>query len=54
MEDAFEIAKKMTKEFGFKKIDLRMKKATSKYYIPNTEFEIFVELNGKEEQNEQE
>lgn len=42
-EDGEELAKKIMKKIGFEKIDCRTKEATSKYYAPGSEFEIFVE-----------
>jgi len=42
LEDGQELAKIILNEFGFGKVDFQIKKATSKYYAPNTEFEIFI------------
>ncbi|MHA1896270.1 MAG: O-phosphoserine--tRNA ligase, partial [Promethearchaeota archaeon] len=43
LEDAKKIAKKIALSIGFKKVNIEIKKATSKYYAPQTEFEIFVQ-----------
>ncbi|KXA91463.1 hypothetical protein AKJ57_01145 [candidate division MSBL1 archaeon SCGC-AAA259A05] len=48
-KDGKELAKKIMKELGFEKIDCRTKDATSKYYVPESEFEIFVEHPETEE-----
>ena len=47
LEDGKALAKKILSKIGFKKITFTIKKATSKYYAPDTEFEIFVDHNGK-------
>ncbi|MHA1733727.1 MAG: O-phosphoserine--tRNA ligase [Promethearchaeota archaeon] len=41
LEDAMEIGKRVVKELGFKDSRTEIKVATSKYYAPQTEFEIF-------------
>ena len=43
LEDCREIASIICKLFGFENSKAEIKKATSKYYAPQTEFEIFVE-----------
>ncbi|MFX1316793.1 MAG: O-phosphoserine--tRNA ligase [Promethearchaeota archaeon] len=43
LEDCQTIAIKVCEEIGFKNSRTEIKKATSKYYAPQTEFEIFVE-----------
>lgn len=43
LEDAQRIAGQICQAIGFKKVDTRIKTATSKYYAPQTEFEIFVQ-----------
>ncbi|MBD3193905.1 MAG: O-phosphoserine--tRNA ligase [Candidatus Lokiarchaeota archaeon] len=43
LEDCKKIASDITKKLGFKNNKTEIKKATSKYYAPQTEFEIFVE-----------
>lgn len=42
LEDGMDIVGEFIKKIGFEKVDFRFKKATSKYYAPQTEFEIFV------------
>lgn len=41
-EDGKDLAEKILKELGFEKIEFRTKSATSKYYVPESEFEIYV------------
>ncbi len=43
LEDCQKIASLICEEIGFKENKSEIKKATSKYYAPQTEFEIFVE-----------
>ncbi|MHA1729694.1 MAG: O-phosphoserine--tRNA ligase [Promethearchaeota archaeon] len=43
LEDSREIGRQIAKKIGFKKIKIETKTATSKYYAPQTEFEIFVQ-----------
>jgi O-phosphoseryl-tRNA synthetase len=43
LEDCQKIALKICEEMGFKNSRTEIKKATSKYYAPQTEFEIFVQ-----------
>ncbi|MFX0010715.1 MAG: O-phosphoserine--tRNA ligase [Candidatus Hermodarchaeota archaeon] len=43
LEDCQKIASQICLEFGFKNSKSVIKKATSKYYAPQTEFEVFVE-----------
>ncbi|KXA95898.1 hypothetical protein AKJ65_00160 [candidate division MSBL1 archaeon SCGC-AAA259E19] len=45
-DDGEELAKKIMEKLGFEKIDCKTKEATSKYYAPGSEFEIFVEHPG--------
>lgn len=42
LEDGMEIVREFLQKIGFREVDFRFKKATSKYYAPQTEFEIFV------------
>ncbi len=42
LEDGKRIARKIMKKFGFDKVECKIKSATSKYYAPGSEFEIFV------------
>jgi len=42
LEDGERIAKKVLKKIGFDEIECETKKATSQYYAPDSEFEIFV------------
>jgi len=42
IKDGFDIAKKILENLGIKKVKFELKKVTSKYYAPNTEFEIFI------------
>jgi O-phosphoseryl-tRNA synthetase len=42
LEDGMDIVRELLKKIGFEEVDFRFKKATSKYYAPQTEFEIFV------------
>ena len=43
LEDAKYIGMEIAKNIGFNEVKLSTKKATSKYYAPQTEFEIFVQ-----------
>ncbi|KXA94802.1 hypothetical protein AKJ39_01195 [candidate division MSBL1 archaeon SCGC-AAA259J03] len=43
LEDGEEIAREILKKMGFGEIEFKTKGATSKYYAPGSEFEIFVE-----------
>ena len=43
LEDCQNIASNICEQLGFKNCKTEIKKATSKYYAPQTEFEIFVE-----------
>jgi O-phosphoseryl-tRNA synthetase len=43
LEDGKEIGKQIALAIGFDSVDIRTKTATSKYYSPQTEFEIFVQ-----------
>lgn len=42
IEDGKELTEKVLNGFGFDKVEFERKSATSKYYAPGTEFEIFV------------
>ncbi|MHA1754421.1 MAG: O-phosphoserine--tRNA ligase [Candidatus Odinarchaeia archaeon] len=42
VKEGIKVAKIILSELGFKELKFQMKKATSKYYAPKTEFEIFV------------
>lgn len=42
LESGMDIVREFLKTIGFGEADFRFKKATSKYYAPQTEFEIFV------------
>lgn len=42
LEDGQRIARKILKKLGFDEVDFKIKSATSKYYAPQSEFEIFV------------
>ncbi|KXB07812.1 hypothetical protein AKJ56_02300 [candidate division MSBL1 archaeon SCGC-AAA382N08] len=43
LEDGERIARKILKKIGFEEVECKTKAATSNYYAPNSEFEIFVE-----------
>jgi O-phosphoseryl-tRNA synthetase len=43
LEDGKRIGKEIAESIGFKKVEVNTKLATSKYYAPQTEFEIFVQ-----------
>jgi len=42
LEDGQEIVKQIFSKLGFSEVEFRIKRATSKYYAPKTEFEAFV------------
>lgn len=42
LEDGQEIVEKFFRKLGFGEVEFRIKRATSKYYAPKTEFEAFV------------
>ena len=42
LEDGKEIVEKFFRKLGFGEVEFRIKRATSKYYAPKTEFEAFV------------
>jgi len=42
LEDGQQIVKEILKKLGFKEVEFVIKKGTSKYYAPQTEFEAFV------------
>lgn len=43
LEDVVDLSKQVLSELGFDKVQFKKKKATSKYYAPESEYEIFVE-----------
>jgi O-phosphoseryl-tRNA synthetase len=43
LEDGQNIGRQITQAIGFENVNIRLKTATSKYYAPQTEFEIFVQ-----------
>ena len=47
LEDNKELVKRILSGLGFKKVILKTKSATSNYYSPGTEFEVFIEYKGK-------
>ncbi len=47
LEDGMELTRKILTSLGFESVELREKRATSKYYAPRTEFEVFVKYKGK-------
>ena len=47
LEDGKALTKKILSKLGFKEIIFKIKVATSKYYAPGTEFEVFVKKMGK-------
>lgn len=42
LEDGKEIVEQFFRKLGFDEVEFRIKRATSKYYAPKTEFEVFV------------
>ncbi len=46
LEDGEELTRKILNDLGFKKVKFVVKKATSKYYAPLTEEEVFIKQNG--------
>jgi len=42
LEDGQEIVEQFFRKLGFGEVDFRIKRATSKYYAPKTEFEAFI------------
>ncbi|NHI91341.1 MAG: O-phosphoserine--tRNA ligase [Candidatus Lokiarchaeota archaeon] len=42
LEDCQDIVKDILIKFGFEKVKFKIKKGTSKYYAPQTEFEVFI------------
>ncbi|KXB03755.1 hypothetical protein AKJ45_00705 [candidate division MSBL1 archaeon SCGC-AAA261F19] len=42
LEDGKRLTEKIMKELGFEEVDFNIKRATSKYYAPQTEFEVYV------------
>ncbi|MBS3815349.1 MAG: O-phosphoserine--tRNA ligase [Hadesarchaea archaeon] len=49
LEDGKKLTEKIMKELGFEEVECRIKSATSKYYAPETEFEVYVEHPEKSE-----
>lgn len=49
LEDGKKIAEKILKKMGFEEVEFKKKAATSKYYAPNSELEIYVEHPKTEE-----
>ena len=47
LEDGVELTKEVLSRLGFKDVKFMVKKATSKYYAPQTEMEVFVKSNGE-------
>jgi len=47
LENGKKIAKEILSSIGFKKVIFKTKTATSNYYAPRTEFEVFVKHKGK-------
>ncbi len=43
LEDGKELSRRVLEKLGFDKVEFKVKLATSKYYAPDSEFEIFVE-----------
>ncbi len=48
LEDGKEVTRRIFKRLGFGEVELRMKGATSKYYAPGMEFEVFLTSRGEE------
>jgi O-phosphoseryl-tRNA synthetase len=42
LADGIEITKEFLRKMGYEKVEIKTKKATSKYYAPQTEFEAFI------------
>jgi O-phosphoseryl-tRNA synthetase len=42
LADGIKITREFLRRMGYEKVELKTKKATSKYYAPQTEFEVFV------------
>ncbi|RJX15601.1 O-phosphoserine--tRNA ligase [Candidatus Bathyarchaeota archaeon] len=47
LEDGVELTKTILSKLGFKDVKFLVKKATSKYYAPQTEMEVFVKANNE-------
>ena len=47
LEDGKRISKEILRKIGFTDIKFEIKKATSKYYAPETEFEVFIKHNNE-------
>jgi O-phosphoseryl-tRNA synthetase len=43
LTDGIKVTKEFLRRMGYEKVELKTKKATSKYYAPQTEFEVFIE-----------
>jgi O-phosphoseryl-tRNA synthetase len=48
LEDGKELTRRIFGRLGFGEVEFRMKKATSKYYAPGMEFEVFLTSRGEE------
>lgn len=48
LEDGKEVTRRIFKKLGFERVELRKKRATSKYYAPGMEFEVFLTSRGEE------
>lgn len=42
LEDGQRIVRKILEKLGYRKVEFKIKKGTSKYYAPQTEFEVFI------------
>lgn len=42
LEDGMEISRRIFAEVGYPEVEMKIKKATSRYYAPGTEFEVFL------------
>jgi O-phosphoseryl-tRNA synthetase len=47
LEDGVELTRSILSDLGFKNVRFEVKRATSKYYAPRTEMEVFVKSNGQ-------
>ncbi|MEM1689106.1 MAG: O-phosphoserine--tRNA ligase [Candidatus Hadarchaeales archaeon] len=43
LEDGMEITRRIFAEVGYPRVEMKIKKSTSRYYAPGTEFEVFLE-----------
>lgn len=48
LEDGREVTRRIFRRLGFERVELRTKRATSKYYAPGMEFEVFLTSRGEE------